>query len=77
MSFSIPKAAQLEGSDAHWLNGRLSGDAAAWVHAYLHRREGDLANAGYWYRRAGRDPGQGELEQEWAEIARALLDSSP
>lgn len=45
----------------------------AWVHAYLHRREGDLSNAGYWYRRASKKAAQGELGQEWEAIARALL----
>lgn len=46
----------------------------SWVHAYLHRKEGDLGNAGYWYSRAGRRaPGPGvPLEREWEEIARAL-----
>ena len=44
-----------------------------WVHAYLHRKEGDLANAGYWYRRAGRAVHKGSLEKEWEEIAQALL----
>jgi hypothetical protein len=43
------------------------------VHAHLHRVEGDLANAGYWYRRAGRPVARGSLESEWAEIAGALL----
>ena len=43
------------------------------VHAYLHRKEGDLANAGYWYRRAGQTPAQGELRAEWEAMARALL----
>jgi hypothetical protein len=46
--------------------------AGAWVHAYLHRKEGDEANAGYWYRRAGRQAGTGPLEDEWAAIARDL-----
>jgi hypothetical protein len=47
----------------------------AWVHAYLHRKEGDLGNAGYWYSRAGRSmPANGiTLETEWEQIARALL----
>jgi hypothetical protein len=44
-----------------------------WVHAYLHREEGDLSNAAYWYRRAGREPCSGALDQEWREIAEALL----
>ena len=47
----------------------------AWVHAYLPRKEGDIANAGYWYSRAGRPlPARGvTLEAEWADIARALI----
>ena len=47
----------------------------AWVHAYLHRREGDAANAGYWYARAGRPvPAKGvTLDAERADIARELL----
>jgi hypothetical protein len=49
---------------------------AAWVHAYLHRREGDDANAGYWYRRAGRSASHGSLESEWQEIVGVLLRSS-
>ena len=46
---------------------------AAWVHAHLHRVEGDEANAGYWYRRAGRPHSRAPLETEWAAIAAALL----
>lgn len=44
-----------------------------WVHAYLHRKEGDLANAGYWYRRAKRTMPKGSLDEEWEAIATALL----
>lgn len=51
-----------------------SGDDAAWVHAYLHRKEGDLSNAHYWYRRAGKTPSHDSLDQEWAAIATALAD---
>jgi hypothetical protein len=47
--------------------------AGAWVHAYLHRKEGDAENAGYWYRRAAKPHSQASFEQEWEEIARALL----
>lgn len=46
---------------------------AAWVHAYLHRVEGDLPNAGYWYRAAGQPVARGTLDEEWAAIAAALL----
>jgi len=47
----------------------------AWVHAYLHRVEGDLDNARYWYRQARRKPAQGDLATEWATIAAALLEA--
>jgi hypothetical protein len=46
----------------------------AWVHAYLHRKEGDLPNAGYWYRRAGRPAASESLDAEWETIATALLE---
>jgi hypothetical protein len=47
----------------------------SWVHAYLHRKEGDIGNAGYWYSRAGRKtPGAGiTLDHEWTDMVRALL----
>jgi len=50
-----------------------SGDAA-WVHAYLHRKEGDLGNARFWYSRAGREAARGSLTDEWRAIAQRLLD---
>jgi hypothetical protein len=49
---------------------------AAWVHAYLHRVEGDLGNAGYWYRQAGQPVAAGSLETEWERIASVLLGSA-
>ncbi|MGA8610486.1 MAG: hypothetical protein WB760_01975 [Xanthobacteraceae bacterium] len=45
----------------------------AWVHAYLHRVEGDLDNARYWYRQARRKLAEGDLAAEWTAIATALL----
>lgn len=45
----------------------------AWVHAYLHRKEGDLGNARYWYRRAGRPEATRTLDDEWTAIAEHLL----
>jgi len=48
-------------------------EIGAWVHGYLHRKEGDLANAGGWYRRAGRPVASETLAAEWEAIARALL----
>jgi hypothetical protein len=58
---------------AHQLAQAEGSADSAWVHAYLHRKEGDVGNAGYWYRRAGRPAAQGDPAAEWAEIAAALL----
>ena len=58
---------------AHTCAQREPGPDGAWVHAHLHRVEGDLANAGYWYRRAERPPADSPLDEEWEEIAAALL----
>ena len=46
------------------------------VHAHLHRIEGDLANAGYWYRRAGKKPAEGALEDEWRLLVAHFLGKS-
>lgn len=60
--------------EAHRLAQAGDDAEGAWVHAYLHRVEGDLGNAGYWYRRTGKPPSSAPLKQEWDEIAGALLD---
>lgn len=44
-----------------------------WVHAYLHRKEGDASNAGYWYHRAGQPVAKAPLPEEWRAIVRALV----
>ena len=49
---------------------------AAWVHAYLHRVEGDLGNARYWYRQASKPVTTHELNVEWDAIVRALLEDA-
>ncbi len=49
---------------------------AAWVHAYLHRVEGDPGNAGYWYRKAQKPVASGSLEAEWETMVSALLGSA-
>ena len=49
----------------------------SWIHAYLHRKEGDNGNAAYWYERANRHVPTYSLEREWEEIARALLAGGP
>ena len=49
---------------------------AAWVHAHLHRVEGDLSNAGYWYRRAGKPQASGDLAAERSAIETALKEAA-
>jgi len=58
---------------AHSLVDNLVDTTAYWVHAYLHRREGDSWNADYWYRKAGRKKPAISLQQEWETIVKALL----
>ena len=52
--------------------GSQDGD---WVHAYLHRKEGDLGNASYWYSRARQPVFRGSLEEEWKSLVQQFLDS--
>jgi hypothetical protein len=59
---------------AHRVAQDIADATGAWVHAYLHRKEGDDSNAAYWYRRAGKPIAKKLLEEEWVEIAVALLD---
>ena len=61
---------------AHTIVQDESSREAAWVHAYLHRVEGDLGNAGYWYRQAGQPAARDSLEAEWQRIAATLLGST-
>lgn len=63
-------------AEAHRLAQRAETTEGSWVHAYLHRVEGDLSNARYWYTRAGRPPATQPLQEEWAAIAQALLEGS-
>ncbi|MFT6182437.1 MAG: hypothetical protein ACI9NQ_001110 [Paracoccaceae bacterium] len=59
---------------SHDLCGDVPEPAGAWIHAYLHREEGDLGNASYWYHRAGKEmPATSvTLDEEWGQIATAL-----
>jgi hypothetical protein len=66
-----------EWETAHRLVQNEDDTGSAWVHAYLHRQEGDFANAATWYRKAGRSLAQGPLAPEWEAIATALLDAEP
>jgi hypothetical protein len=58
---------------AHEIAQSIESREAAWVHAHLHRVEGDIWNADYWYRRADRTRPEASLEDERAAIVKALL----
>jgi hypothetical protein len=58
---------------AHESAQQDEGRDGSWVHAYLHRKEGDQGNAAYWYSRAGRTVSPESLDAEWVSIVRALL----
>ena len=75
------------GLQALWLDAKGDWDGAhaaaqaqddkegAWVHGYLHRKEGDLSNAGYWYRKAEQDLPKDSLENEWTRLVTAFTES--
>lgn len=67
------QAAKGDWPAAHRLAQADKSAAGAWVHAHLHRIEGDEGNAAYWYRRAGKPHCKAPLEAEWDGIAAALL----
>lgn len=58
---------------AHSVAQDIDGADGAWIHAYLHRKEGDSGNAAYWYRRAGKPVSTLSLHAEWDRIAGELL----
>jgi hypothetical protein len=58
---------------AHLLAQNERTPEGSWVHAYLHRKEGDVGNAGYWYARARRPIAEGALETEWTAMVQELL----
>lgn len=59
---------------AHQLIQDTTDRNAAWIHAFLHRKEGDISNADYWYHRAGKKRPTISMEKEWDEIVVALLE---
>lgn len=61
---------------SHAIAQDLDTPDGAWVHAYLHRKEGDLWNADYWYRRAGRTRPAVSLGQEWEDLVSAFLSQA-
>lgn len=58
---------------AHDIVQDINTPEGSWIHAYLHRKEGDLGNASYWYHRANRNIPSISLEEEWEDIVSELL----
>jgi hypothetical protein len=58
---------------AHNIAQSIGTELGSWIHAYLHRVEGDLSNADYWYRRAGRPPHTGATEAEADDIVNSIF----
>lgn len=58
---------------AHDLAQEIHTPIGAWIHGYLHRKEGDIWNADYWYQKAGRTRTNQTLEQEWQTIVETIL----
>jgi hypothetical protein len=56
-------------SEAHRIAQDIEGQTGAWIHAYLHRKEGDETNAAYWYRRAAQPVARDPLDAEWERLA--------
>jgi phage major head subunit gpT-like protein len=59
---------------AHDLAQQIDGTNGAWIHAYLHREEGDNSNANYWYNRAGKTMPAKSLQQEWEDLVKEFLN---
>ena len=59
---------------AHDVISEIEDKNAAWIHAYLHRKEGDIGNADYWYNQAGKKRSDAILKKEWEEIVKEFLD---
>jgi hypothetical protein len=68
------QAARGDWDEAHRIAQDIDSKTGAWIHAYLHRKEGDLSNAGYWYHQAGHPVAHDSLEEEWKRIVTTLLE---
>jgi len=88
LSDEVPPSGLTEELKGMWWDGKgnwqqshetvqdLGSKAAAWVHAYLHRKEGDIWNADYWYSRAGKTRPKVGLNEEWEQIVKELISAS-
>jgi len=60
---------------AHQMVQETNGFEGDWIHAYLHRKEGDLSNASYWYSRVGKNRPNISLEKEWEDLVKNILSN--
>ena len=70
-------AARDDWDRAHDIAQDMPGADGAWLHAYLHRVEGDAFNAGYWYRKADRPIPDTDLQSEWEQLVRYFVKATP
>lgn len=59
---------------AHEIVQNINDKNASWIHAYLHRKEGDLSNSAYWYSKASKEMSKLSLKEEWTEITKFLIE---
>ncbi|WP_422079767.1 hypothetical protein [Ulvibacterium sp.] len=60
---------------SHDIAQEMHTDMGSWIHGYLHRKEGDEWNAGYWYRRAGKPFPKVSLEEELKGIVEFVIQN--
>lgn len=58
---------------SHNIAQDIDGTSGSWIHAYLHRKEGDISNARYWYSRAGKNEARGTLKEEWESLVKNFI----
>jgi hypothetical protein len=59
---------------AHNIAQSITNSSGSWIHAYLHRKEGDLSNSSYWYSRAGKKMPDFTLQEEWNNLVSEFLN---
>lgn len=62
--------------NSHNIAQQIHSKEGSWIHAYLHRKEGDDGNASYWYAKAGKKFPPTSLQDEQEEITRSLIDGN-
>jgi hypothetical protein len=60
-------------SASHDIAQEIHSTDGSWIHAYLHRKEGDLSNASYWYSKAGKPVPRVSLKEEWEQLVKEFL----